>query len=552
MPCSGDEAVTCGGSWRMNVFNVHDDDDNDFSDDLPSDDEDERIVGGQPADIKEWPFIAKLGIGCGASILDSKWALTAAHCCERKPKTIIIGSQGPGFQANLNDMNERIYNIKDYVIHDDYKVSGLPYGYDFCLLEIQQSMNLDGEYRTAIALPNSKPSHYEHCTVGGYGTVGSRMDLAKTLLEVDLNLMTPTICSDLLNGFHEESEFCAGFLSGGKDACQGDSGGPLICRKMNGDPVLTGVVSWGYGCAVAQKPGVYGKVFKVVDWINEYRNGSKTIIPNVDEKAFGDESNRECWTTDIKPQCSQELMRLRLNKPDECLQECRADPKCHRAIWYQGRQVWAHDSNPICLLYSIGSLTCSEFKYREGAEFFPEAQMYECKVECDQSESLSCVKDNENIHGAFCSTDETLTALEFYETAAGKYTNKTTFCQSCENILQPEDCPQDALDCRKTCFDLDDDSFNAPDGPDGYTFFKAKWGEFFYKDFTEQKMTRNEAREICELADASLPIPLSDHENQFYIDFGRQKGFETSMVGQKEFVLIIKKYEIIQISILKK
>uniref|UniRef100_A0A8C4MWV9 Coagulation factor VII n=1 Tax=Equus asinus asinus TaxID=83772 RepID=A0A8C4MWV9_EQUAS len=63
-----------------------------------------------------------------------------------------------------------------------------------------------------------------------------------------------------------ENMFCAGYVDGTQDACKGDSGGPHA-TKFQGTWYLTGVVSWGEGCAAVGHFGVYTRVSQYTEWL---------------------------------------------------------------------------------------------------------------------------------------------------------------------------------------------------------------------------------------------------------------------------------------------
>ena len=62
---------------------------------------------------------------------------------------------------------------------------------------------------------------------------------------------------------------------------QGDSGGPMVVQRPDGRFMLSGIISWGNGCAEKNQPGVSTRISEFRDWINQilqFQEDSKEIL----------------------------------------------------------------------------------------------------------------------------------------------------------------------------------------------------------------------------------------------------------------------------------
>lgn len=236
----------------------------------------ERIVGGYQAERMAWPFIVKIRIGCGGSIVSNKWIVTAAHCCRVSNIRFLDVTVGE-YDRGANDVGARTIQVKNKIIHPEFVPSTLRN--DICLLELQEEITFSSVAQP-VCFPekNSRIDHVKLgegplCYVAGWGRIGETLGTARILQETQVPIVNNTVCDAAYtrNNVNEDAMLCAGYAEGGIDACQGDSGGPMIC--VEGDqPVLRGVVSWGIGCARSGLYGVYTRTSSYIDWIRENIN----------------------------------------------------------------------------------------------------------------------------------------------------------------------------------------------------------------------------------------------------------------------------------------
>jgi secreted trypsin-like serine protease len=207
------------------------------------------------------------------------WVLTAAHCINQK--MVSLGFKVRLGMTDLSKGDGQVYRIDRIVRHSQYNPDNNDpakppnmYANDIALIRIVD----DGAVRprdpkrirpiplNRKPLPSSAP-----VSVTGWGVTGTgAADRASSvILRVDLQAMDPQVCQARPKygpqKIHDKV-FCAAHPQ--RSTCRGDSGGPVVLT--NQAPVLVGVVSWGKKhCAGDGRPGVYTRVDRYLDWIDQ-------------------------------------------------------------------------------------------------------------------------------------------------------------------------------------------------------------------------------------------------------------------------------------------
>uniref|UniRef100_A0A034V349 Transmembrane protease serine 11G n=1 Tax=Bactrocera dorsalis TaxID=27457 RepID=A0A034V349_BACDO len=242
----------------------------------------ERVVNGSIAKRGHHPWQATIrtrgrgGISshwCGAVLISSRHLLTAAHCLAGYPKGAYLVRMGDHY-ANIAESSEVDSFIENWYIHEKFR-DGSHMNNDIAVIVLKTPVRFN-DYIQPVCLPNKGAALAENrlCTISGWGSIKSGVSTPSNILRAaELPILSDEVCKQkhVYGASLTEGMFCAGYMDESSDACDGDSGGPLICHDEDGE-TLYGIISWGQHCGYANKPGVYVRVEKYVDWILEKIN----------------------------------------------------------------------------------------------------------------------------------------------------------------------------------------------------------------------------------------------------------------------------------------
>lgn len=238
-----------------------------------------RIVGGNTTTIAQHPWQAALVFDpakkpgndfqrqfCGGSLITTRIVLTAAHCVfDTDP-----GPLGLGTKLDPDDLDVVLgrtqlsggggeeHDVQRIEFHSGYNPATAEKDVGYVVLQApsaQQRITIAGSDEFGLWRPGARTvvSGWGGTSEGGLGS--DVLKEAVVPIIADATCETPGVYG---TAFFRTTMVCAGFLEGGTDSCQGDSGGPLT-TPAGGPRRLVGLVSFGEGCARANRPGVYSR-----------------------------------------------------------------------------------------------------------------------------------------------------------------------------------------------------------------------------------------------------------------------------------------------------
>lgn len=194
--------------------------------------------------------------------------MTAAHCTRGSTNFQVIAGEHD-LNVDMQTDQATRHDVASTNDHPQYNQNNQDN--DFSILELVQAIDLSSASNAkAACMPTLGDGTFASGTkfvVSGWGRKTNGF-LSDVLHHVTVPWVSDAICRQSYPSQTITNQMiCAGDVNNGRiDSCQGDSGGPLTVADA-GKTKLIGVVSWGIGCGVPGRPGVYAEVTSVLSWV---------------------------------------------------------------------------------------------------------------------------------------------------------------------------------------------------------------------------------------------------------------------------------------------
>lgn len=249
-----------------------------------------RIVGGEPALAREYPWIAAIGQRdeqgnvtsyCAGTLIAPEWLVTAAHC------KVLAGEHAVLGRSDLATTAGQVIEIVEVIPHPSYDRQTLDY--DIALAKLASAVSIEpikliakceppaaeGAHASTSNVCEEALKRAGSLSIAGWGRLGkSNFALPDKLQKANVKVAAHARCVSnyaAANRVVTDRMFCAhGTNDAGQitDACKGDSGGPIVAHNFNRTrATLVGIISKGKDCAQPEYPGIYADMSKLRDWV---------------------------------------------------------------------------------------------------------------------------------------------------------------------------------------------------------------------------------------------------------------------------------------------